>query len=100
MFQLTGCALLSIGVWLRVSYEGYATLLPQYALLSADIVAIIIGALTIVLSFFACCGSWLQSRCLLITVSSRKQTHTLFISTRNHMQSANRVGQFEGQVAF
>ncbi|ENN74377.1 tetraspanin-9 [Dendroctonus ponderosae] len=67
LFWLTGCALLGIGVWLRVSYEGYATLLPQYALLSADIVAIIIGALTIVLSFFACCGSWLQSRCLLIT---------------------------------
>ncbi|XP_066146752.1 tetraspanin-9 isoform X2 [Euwallacea fornicatus] len=70
LFWLTGCALLGIGIWLRVSYEGYANLLPQYALLSADAVAIVVGAVTITLSFFACCGSWLQSRCMLITYFS------------------------------
>ncbi|XP_030759996.1 tetraspanin-9-like [Sitophilus oryzae] len=67
LFWVTGCILVGIGIWLRVSYEGYATLLPQYALLSADAVAIVVGTLTIILSFFACCGSWLQSRCMLIT---------------------------------
>ncbi|XP_076274267.1 tetraspanin 5D [Rhynchophorus ferrugineus] len=67
LFWFTGCALLGIGIWLRVSYEGYATLLPQYALLSADALAIVVGTVTIILSFFACCGSWLQSRCMLIT---------------------------------
>ncbi|CAG9765562.1 unnamed protein product [Ceutorhynchus assimilis] len=67
LFWITGCFLVGVGVWLRISYEGYATLLPQYALLSADSLAIFVGLVTILVSFFACCGSWLQSRCLLIS---------------------------------
>lgn len=70
LFWITGCALLGIGIWLRVSYEGFATLLPQSALLSADALAIVIGTITIILSFFACCGSWIQNRCMLITYFS------------------------------
>ncbi|XP_050297922.1 tetraspanin-9 [Anthonomus grandis grandis] len=70
LFWITGCVLLAVGIWLRISYEGFATLLPQYALLSADVAAIVIGLVTFILSFFACCGSWVQSRCMLITYFS------------------------------
>ncbi|XP_060531058.1 tetraspanin-9 [Cylas formicarius] len=70
LFWITGCILLGIGIWLRVAYEGYATLLPQYALLGADAVAITVATITVILSFFACCGSWLQSRCMLIVYFS------------------------------
>ncbi|CAG9819561.1 unnamed protein product [Phaedon cochleariae] len=65
--MITGCGLLGVGIWLRVAYEGYASLLPQYALLSADSLAIALGTITFVFSFFACCGSWFQNRCMLIT---------------------------------
>ncbi|XP_025835238.1 tetraspanin-9-like, partial [Agrilus planipennis] len=64
---MTGCGILGVGIWLRVAYEGYATLLPQYAMLSADILAIVVGIIACILSFCACCGSWMQSRFMLIT---------------------------------
>lgn len=58
-----------MGIWLRLAYEGYLSLLPQYALLSADSLCITMGVITFVLAFFGCCGSWFQNKCLLITVS-------------------------------
>ncbi|XP_037920122.1 tetraspanin-9 isoform X1 [Hermetia illucens] len=64
---ICGCAFLGAGVWLRLSYQGYATLLPHHAGLSADSLFISVGVLSFVVSFFGCCGSWFQSRCLLIT---------------------------------
>ncbi|XP_049826004.1 tetraspanin-9 isoform X2 [Aethina tumida] len=67
IFWIAGCGILGVGIWLRVAYEGYATLLPQYALISADSLAILAGIITLILSFFACCGSWFQNRCMLIT---------------------------------
>lgn len=69
-FQISGCGLLGVGLWLRIAYECYASLLPQYALMSADSLAIAVGTIAFTLSFCACCGSWFQNRCLLITVSS------------------------------
>lgn len=69
LLQLTGCGLLATGLWLRFGYEGYVSLLPQYALLSVDNISMIIGGIIIVYAFFGCCGSWFENRCLLITVS-------------------------------
>ena len=68
--QIIGCAILAAGIWLRVSFGDYATFLEQYKILSIDIACLVIGALTFVLSFFACCGAWFKSRCLLMTVSN------------------------------
>jgi len=67
--QLCSCAFLGAGLWLRLSYEGYATLLPQHAGLSADTIFMGIGGTGFVVSFFGCCGAWVQSRCLLVLVS-------------------------------
>ncbi|KAI8033984.1 tetraspanin-9 [Drosophila gunungcola] len=63
---LCSCAFLGAGLWLRLSYEGYATLLPQHAGLSADTIFMGIGGTGFVVSFFGCCGAWVQSRCLLV----------------------------------
>lgn len=64
---ICSCAFLGAGLWLRLSYQGYATLLPDHEALSADSLFIAIGVSGFVVSFFGCCGSWFQSRCLLIT---------------------------------
>ncbi|KNC34666.1 hypothetical protein FF38_10275 [Lucilia cuprina] len=63
---LCSCAFLGAGIWLRLSYEGYATLLPDHAALSADSVFLCIGVIGFVTSFLGCCGAWVQSRCLLV----------------------------------
>ncbi|XP_063922888.1 tetraspanin-9-like isoform X2 [Zophobas morio] len=70
LLWITGCGVLGVGIWLRIAYEGYASLLPQYALLSADSLAIVVGTITFILAFLACCGSWFQSRCMLVTYFS------------------------------
>ncbi|KAI9589560.1 tetraspanin-9 [Glossina fuscipes] len=63
---LCSCAFLGAGVWLRLSYEGYATLLPHHAVLSADSMFLGIGVVGFVISFLGCCGAWVQSKCLLV----------------------------------
>ena len=56
------------GLWLRLAYSGYATLVPQYSFVSADTIFLAGGCLTFVVAFFGCCGAWFQSRFMLITV--------------------------------
>lgn len=58
---------MGIGVWLTVSYDTYARILPSYHVLSADNLAIIAGCLTFLIAFCGCCGAWFQSKCLLTT---------------------------------
>lgn len=67
--QLCGCAFLGVGVWLHLSYEGYATLYPSHSGLSADKICIFLGSMAMIISFFGCLGSWCESRCCLIIVN-------------------------------
>lgn len=60
-----------MGLWLHLSNQGYATLYPNHLGLSAESLFILIGAMSIVISFFGCCGSFFESRCCLIIVSHR-----------------------------
>jgi Tetraspanin family len=57
-----------------LAYEGYTALLPQQSVLSADNLLIGIGVAMFVVAFFGCCGSWFQSRCMLVMVSLLKFT--------------------------
>lgn len=59
--------MLGIGIWLTVSYDTYARILPSYHILSADNLSIIIGCLTFFVAFCGCCGAWFQNKCLLTT---------------------------------
>jgi tetraspanin-9 len=58
-----------MGLWLHLSNQGYATLYPNHMGLSAEYLFILIGALSLVISFFGCCGSFFESRCCLVIVS-------------------------------
>ncbi|XP_014253928.1 tetraspanin-9 [Cimex lectularius] len=70
LLWLSGCGILGVGIWLRLNHEGYASLVPQYSFFSADFIFVTIGFITVLVTFFACCGSWFQSRCMLITYFS------------------------------
>lgn len=67
--QLCGGLFLAMGLWLHLSNQGYATLYPNHLGLSAESLFILIGGMSIVISFFGCCGSFFESRCCLIIVS-------------------------------
>lgn len=70
LMWLCGCGILGVGIWLRLSYAGYAQLLPKYSMISADSICIAVGVIIFIVAFFGCCGSWFQSRCMLITYFS------------------------------
>lgn len=73
---------MAAGVWLHLSYRGYATLLPDHLILSADTLFLSVGAVGLVTSFLGCCGAWLQSRCLLALVN---YSYTLSLTTRVYL---------------
>lgn len=68
--QLAGSCILGLGIWLYVSYNTYARILPSYHILSADNLAILVGGVTFVVAFCGCCGSWFQSKFLLVVYLS------------------------------
>ncbi|XP_011702924.1 PREDICTED: tetraspanin-9 isoform X1 [Wasmannia auropunctata] len=70
LIWLCACGILGAGLWLRLAYSGYATLVPQYSFVSADSLLLAAGCVTFVIAFFGCCGAWFQSRCMLITYFS------------------------------
>lgn len=67
LIWLCACGILGAGLWLRLAYSGYMTLMPYYSFASADSLLLAAGCLTFVIAFFGCCGAWFQSRCMLIT---------------------------------
>ncbi|CAH0383865.1 unnamed protein product [Bemisia tabaci] len=64
---LSGCGLIGTGLWLRVTHRTYSILLPQHAVARLDSVCLILGAITFLITFFGCCGSWFKNKCMLIT---------------------------------
>lgn len=74
--QLCGGVFLAMGLWLHLSNQGYATLYPNHLGLSAESLLILIGSMSIVISFFGCCGSFFESRCCLIIVSRVRHLST------------------------
>lgn len=64
--MLSGGLFLALGLWLHLSNQGYASLYPTHMGLSAEYLFILIGALSVVISFFGCCGSFFESRCCLV----------------------------------
>ncbi|XP_076369946.1 tetraspanin-4-like isoform X3 [Tachypleus tridentatus] len=65
-FWIIGCGILGVGVWLHLAYGGFAKLFPTYRVLSADSLCMTAGVLTFLVGFLGCCGSWFESKCLLV----------------------------------
>ena len=69
LFWLAGCALFALGIWL-LSSKGevagdYTKLNGSINYKSAPILCVVIGAVTIVVAFLACCGAIKENQCML-----------------------------------
>lgn len=69
-FWLLGTTILGIGIYLHIEWDKYSQILPAYHVLSTDNLAIVSGALMLLIAFCGCCGSWFQSKCLLVSYLS------------------------------
>lgn len=69
MFQLGGCGLLGVGLWLSVSQGSFATLSPSFPSLSAANLIITLGTVVMVTGFLGCLGAIKENKCLLLSVS-------------------------------
>ncbi|CRK90769.1 CLUMA_CG004461, isoform A [Clunio marinus] len=69
LVMLCGGLFLAMGLWLHLSNQGYATFYPNHLGLSAAPLFMLIGGMSILISFFGCCGSFFESRCCLVIVS-------------------------------
>lgn len=69
VFQLGGCGLLGVGVWLSVSQGSFATLSPSFPSLSAANLIITLGTVVMVTGFLGCLGAIKENKCLLLSVS-------------------------------
>lgn len=56
IFFLIGCAILGLGIWLKVEKGEYVDI-SQYDYLTAANIAIAVGAVILVVSFLGCCGA-------------------------------------------
>jgi len=75
--QLIGCALLAVGIWVKVEEKSFADLIKDQnvaATLGALAwVIIVVGAVVLVLGFLGCCGAIRENQCMLATVSISTQ---------------------------
>lgn len=73
LFQLCGCGLLGVGIWLSVSQGNFATFSPSFPSLSAANMVIAIGTIVMVTGFLGCLGAIKENKCLLLSVSRERQ---------------------------
>lgn len=71
MFQLGGCGLLGVGLWLSVSQGSFATLSPSFPSLSAANLIITLGSIVMVTGLLGCLGAIKENKCLLLSVRTR-----------------------------
>lgn len=73
VFQLLGCGLLGVGLWLRFGVSAFPSVHP-WATPATAVIAL--GTLVFVISFFGCCGACYKSKCMLLTVRKFYITYT------------------------
>ncbi len=83
-FQLLGCAILGVGIWVRVDPN-----LSKYVdnsgtfdyLYTGAYILIVVGVIVMIIGFLGCCGAIRESQCMLATVSD---SFTLLHSFQGH----------------
>ena len=68
--QISGCAILALGIVLHVREGGYATLLPTLPFLNAANICIAAGLIVMFVAFLGCCGAIKENACMLLLVST------------------------------
>ncbi|XP_070563789.1 tetraspanin-4-like [Ptychodera flava] len=67
LFWLVGLAVMSVGIWLRVSKGDYGTLVTSVPYASAANLIIAVGLIVMIIGFVGCLGAWKENKCLLMT---------------------------------
>ncbi|XP_064600545.1 CD9 antigen-like [Liolophura sinensis] len=68
LFWLIGCALLGLGIWIRVdpNFEKYVNSQDQFNMLyTAAYILIAVGIIIMVIGFLGCCGAIRENTCML-----------------------------------
>lgn len=68
-FQLGGCGILGVGIWLAVTQGNFATLSSSFPSLSAANLLIVTGTFVMIIGFVGCIGAIKENKCLLLSVS-------------------------------
>ena len=70
IFQILGCAILGIGIWVRVdeNFAEYTKIGESQTLYAGAYILIAVGAVIMFLGFLGCCGAIKESQCMLATV--------------------------------
>ena len=66
-FQLMGCALLGVGIWLHIEKDDYVEV-SDTEYLSVTAACIAAGCVMIVISFCGCCGAMMENQWMLMAV--------------------------------
>ena len=72
IFQLLGCAILGVGIWVRVdpNFEEYVKGSDTFNYLYVGAyILIVVGLVIMVIGFLGCCGAIRESQCMLSVVS-------------------------------
>ena len=77
IMQLSGAAILGVGVWVKVDSGSLLGILEDVPdapaglsqLVNVAYLLIAVGAVLLVIGFLGCCGAIKESRCMLLTVS-------------------------------
>ena len=73
-FQLLGCAILGVGIWVRVdpNFKQYVDNSESFNYLYAcAYILIVVGVIVMVVGFLGCCGAIRESQCMLSMVSNQ-----------------------------
>ncbi|EDO35917.1 predicted protein [Nematostella vectensis] len=66
VFWIAGIAVMSVGIWTRVSANEYASLMGQSGFTAAANIMIAAGALVMFIGFVGCCGAVKENKCFLL----------------------------------
>ncbi len=72
VFQLLGCAILGVGIWVRVDphFKEYVDSSEAFNYLyTGAYILIFVGVTIMIIGFLGCCGAIRESQCMLATVS-------------------------------
>ncbi|XP_028642831.1 tetraspanin-4 isoform X2 [Grammomys surdaster] len=66
-YQLGGCGVLGVGIWLAATQGNFATLSSSFPSLSAANLLIVTGTFVMAIGFVGCIGALKENKCLLLT---------------------------------
>ena len=73
LFQIFGAVLIGVGAYVQVKLSDYLQFFEAGSANATALLLIVVGALTLVIGFFGCCGAIKENNCMVMTVSCMQQ---------------------------